>query len=532
MQDDLRRWRTDPYHAIRQGWVFTEDEHPPPGVLPIRPMPAKPYIEAFCALWMASPLMILAKSRQMMASWVLAYLTLWWGLTHDGAHGLFQGKRQDDVAAIGTKGLLGRARFIRQHLPPFLGLPEVGRQSDTAETYANGTTIEAIPEGQNIIRSKVISVLGLDEAAFHDDPEGSWNAALPAARGGGRVTAVTTPNGHAFPYRQSEPGRRWEDWRNWPELIPGMYTYRNSSGVQLVALHYTADEDERTTEAQSRRRMGYTNSQSYRRENELDFSISAGLGVYTSQWSPAVHVIDRYEPDPLAPIWRGWDPGYNGQSVSWGQFNVKGQLVWFDQVIYRAVPLSRVIQEVKLRTARYLGGSGAHDRIGYDDRYTPLQPQVIDVGDPAAGQHNASGDTVLAELMTHGIRLQVKPTTGRAVGMIEQVRRLLLPRSDGTPGMLVARNVDEMSHVIAGFGGGYHYAETKDGRATSDVPHKDGFYDHMFDSWKYLVDWAEPIRSASPAESGLEADWWKDQDAGVGAELAGEGAFADLDWSS
>lgn len=529
MDAERRAFFAHPWAAIERRWVFTEDEHPPPGVLAVRSLPPKHYIEALVTLWLESPLMIVCKSRQVMASWVFAYLTLWWALTHEASHCLFQGKRQQDVAAIGTKGLLGRARFIRRNLPAFLGLPEVGKESDTAETYANGSTLEAIPEGENIIRSKVISVLAMDEAAFHETPAATWNAALPAAKGGGRVCAITTPDGQGFPYREADPARPWDDWRKWPELVPGFHTYRTDRGVQLVALHFTADEDERTPEAQSRRREGYTSTTAYRREHELDFSIAGGLGVFASEFSRAVHVIDTYTPDPLSPIWRGWDPGYNGQAVCWAQFNHKGQLVWFDQVLYRAVPLGRVIQEVKLRTAKWLGDAARP--VGFDERYTHLAAEVMDVGDPAAGQHHASGDTVTAELLTHGVRLRTKVTSGRKVGLVEQVRRLLLPRSDGSPGLLVAMNTNEMRHVVAGFGGGYRYAETREGRATADIPLKDGFYDHVFDAFQYLVDWAEPIRPASPAESGLEKDWWLDKDAGVGAELAAtDGYEASLDW--
>jgi hypothetical protein len=529
MSADKLAFRAHPWHAIQQRWVFTEDEHPPPDTLPVRPMPPKPYIEALVALWLESPLMILCKSRQVMASWVFAYLTVWWALTHEGAHCLFQGKREKDVAATGTKGLLGRARFIRRHLPAFVCLPDLGRESDTAETYGNGSTLEAIPEGEDIIRSKTISTATLDEIAFYNDPAATWNAALPAAKGGGRVCGITTPDGQGFPYREADAGRLWDDWRKWPELVPGLHTYLTSRGVQLVALHYTADEDERTPEAQAKRREGYTSVQAYRRENELDFSISGGLGVFVSEFSPAVHVIETYKPDPLLPIWRGWDPGYNGQAVSWGQFNHRGQLVWFDQVIYRAVPLVRVIQEVKLRTAKWLGEAARP--VGFDDRYTKLAAEVIDVGDPAAGQHHASGDTVLDELLRHGIRLQVKVTTGRGVGMIEQVRALLLPRSDGSPGLLVARTTPEMQHVLAGLGGGYRYADTKEGRATSDTPLKDGFYDHIFDGFKYLVDWAQPIRAASPSdEVGPDKDLWLDKDTGVGADLATTDGYGYSSW--
>jgi hypothetical protein len=474
---DRRAVFAHPFEAIKRGWVITLDEKPPEGVPAIRPLPAKEYIEAITELWMQSPKGLLGKSRQPLVSWVFAWLELW------------------DALAI----------------------PRMSVENDKMESFANGSTIEAIPEGAAIVRGKVPSSMFMDEIAFHETAEDNWNAAVPSAK---KLWGVSTPNGHEFMYRQGDRGRPWDKWREWPEAMRGLYGYVNKDDIQLAFLHYTADEDRCTVEWQTDAAKGYTNSRDRLRELEGDFSLAAGIGVYANDFSRSRHVISSYEPDPQSPIYRGWDFGYNGQAVGWYQFNHNGQLVWFDQVILKAVALPRVIQEVKSRTLRWLqGGQHAADDNKHHLGITMLKPdaQVYDYGDPSGESHNTRGQTDAALMSQHGMMLRSKPTSGRKRDLVEQGRKLLLPRSDGKPGLLIAENVEEMDDVVAGFGGGYHYDKPKEGKAEKEIPAKDGLYDHIFDQYQYVVDNISPIRFGS-YETEPDPDWWRDMEPGVGQD--------------
>lgn len=502
----------DPWHAVKQGWVITLDEKPPEGVAPMRPMPADEYLEAVTRLWMQSTRGMLCKTRQLMVTWLFAWLHLWEAIARPGSHCLFQGKRLDDVDAGNEHRMLGRARFIRKHLPIWLQ-PEVVSENTTSETYANKSCLEAIPEGGDVIRSKAPSSVVMDELAFHEAGENAWNAANACAK---RQWGITTPNGHEFVYRQAEMGRPWDDWRKWPSVMRGLHGYVNAKGVQLVFLSWEADPKRCTVEADASRRAGYTNVRDFLREQMGDFSLAEGLGVYANEFSQAVHVIPQYRPDPMSPVYRGWDFGYNGQSVAFFQTNHLGQLVWFDQIILKAVPLERVIQEARRRTLNWLGTSPM--TIGMDHLTTRVDAQVMDYGDPSGEAHNTNGQTDAATLSKHGIRLISKPTTGRKRDLVENIRALLLPRSDGKPALLVAKNSPEMDHVVAGFSGGYHYAKPPEGKAEKELPHKDGLYDHVFDAAQYAVDNISPIRFGRPADE-PDPDWWREPEPGIGQEL-------------
>jgi hypothetical protein len=70
--------------------------------------------------------------------------------------------------------------------------------------------------------------------------------------------------------------------------------------------------------------------------------------------------------------------------------------------------------------------------------------------------------------------------------------------------LVVARNSAEMTHVIAGLAGGYHYGKAKEGKAEKEIPEKDGFYDHIFDSAQYAIDIIKPIQYAAPSDETLD----------------------------
>ena len=508
-------FRADPWYAIERGWVITQDEHPPEGVPAVRPFPAKDSLRATMVMMLTEQRGMMAKTRQLMITWLVAWLLLWDAITVEGRLNIIQGKRLDDVMAKGQKSVLGRIRFMRKHLPAFLQ-PEVLEENMTSESYANGSTIEALPEGGAVVRSRTPSRMLMDEVCFHESGESNWNAANPAA---GWLWAVSTPNGHEFLWRQADRDRPWDDWRSWPKLRAGLHGYKSKNGIMLAFLSWESEPERCTPEAAESRRKGYTSERDFMREQMGSFSIYAGVGVYSNEFREDTHVIAKYVPNPMAPIVRGWDFGYNGQAVGFYQMNALGQLVWFDLIILKHVGLPVVAQEAVRRMGVYHSVTKQRKFIGADGQGTIIGPVVNDYGDPAGEAHDAQGETVAAVLSRHDIHVRSKPTTGRKKHLVEQVRMLLMPRSDGTPGILLARNSPEMEHAIAGFNGGYHWGPPKEGRAEKEVPHKDGFYDHIFDQLQYAVDHVAPLRPAWKEDSPQGNIWWREESIGVGNEV-------------
>jgi len=515
---DWARYASDPWLMVKDQIIITQDEHPDTGVEVERPMPATSDLESVYRLMKAEPRGLMCKTRQLMVTWIAAFILLTDAIFHDGRHNIAQGKRLDDVKAQGDKGLMGRMRFMRKRLPDYLK-PQITSQDTTTESYSNGSTIEVIPEGGAIIRSRVPSMMVMDELAFHESGEENWNSANPAAAW---LWGVTTPNGHEFIYRQADTGKPWDEWRSWPEIARGLHGYRNRSGVMLAFFDWSSLEERCTPEADAKRRRGYTNINQFMREQMGDFSLHEGLGVFANEFKKDTHVIPHYTVDVRLPLYRGWDTGYNGQAVSFWQINHRAQLVHFDQIILKAVPLGVVAQEAIRRTMQHLSTTLQRVKEARRDEMQGLY-QIVDFGDPAAEAHHASGESDVMVLMTHGIRMLSKVTTGRKGDLVEQVRSQLLYRTDGSPGMIIAKNSPEMDHVVAGYLGGYRYAKPKEGRAEKHIPHKDGFYDHIFDSVQYPIDHLRPIQPIVPEDP---LDRMPTVEPGVGSDLAYGGGWA------
>jgi hypothetical protein len=526
---EVRQFRKDPFWAIQAGYVLTEDEHASAGESAQKPFPPAPHIEALAKVVMGSPIGMVMKSRQLMMSWFFCWLVLWEATVNSGRLCVAQGKREEDVAAKGTKALMGRIRYMRRNLPKHLQ-PIIVEEAKTTEVYANGSTIMGIPQGEDVIRSLTASFVFMDELSRHPQGEAAWTAALPTVRGGGRLWGVSTPNGREFCYDQADKRLPWDAWEKWPSVMQGLHGYKNVNGVQLVALHYTADPLKRTTEYQEMARRGYTNANLYRQENELDFSLQPGDPVF-AEFEDGRHVLkSNYVPNPAMPIYTGWDFGYNGNSVSFFQHNASGQLVWFDQIIFKRVALPDVCRHVQ---RRLLWAMGRHDNNApekveevplYDMEGKAIDgarlartanvARSVDVfyfGDPSGEATNNKGDSDRSTLLTFGMNLRTRATVGRKRDLVEQLRAMLMARSDGTPGLIISPGPSmEMRYVVEGFKGGYRYPERKMGRADKQLPDKDGFYDHIFDSAQYAIDHIRPIRAAVIDEVGEGGDWWKD----------------------
>ncbi len=513
MMAERRAFAADPWWAIERGYVLTQDEKPGEGEAAVRPLSPDPYLHEMLLTMRANRRGLMGKSRQMKMSWLFTWFLAWDAITQPARLNIFQGKRQDDVSARGWKGLLGRARFMRQHLPPWLQ-PDVLKEDTLIETYANGSALEALPEGEDIVRSRVPSRMFLDEICFQESGEKNWNAANPAADW---MWGVSTPNGHEFKYRQADPGRRWDDWRTWPLLnpdVPALHGYLSKRGVMLVFLHYTADPDERTPEAQAKRRSGYTTERDMLREQEGNYSLPTGLPVWGNEFDRRTHVIERYNPDIKLPLYRGWDFGYTGQACGFYQITQDGQIVWFDLVFAKMVALQRIAQEVLKRSAIYAGRQPTIAKL--DGSTWNVQPDWNDWGDPSADAHHTDGETDTAILSRFGITLRTVATSGKKTDLVDNVRTHLLNRADGKPGLILAMNSAEMEHAVAAMEGGYRYEEPKEGKAEKAVPFKDGFSDHIADQLQYFVAGIRPPRSGRVTTA--KKDWWKDPVLGVGQE--------------
>lgn len=185
--------------AKRDPWVFlthfcyTIDSHDRDN--PKKLFPNRPYLQELTYLWTKYPLIVIAKSRQMLATWLFVCLYLWEAITYQGRLIFLQSKREEDAIGSHTAatGLLGRTRFVLEHLPPELK-PIFKATANKIEFPDRNSTIWAIPQGPDVIRQHTASGILSDEMAFQYLAEDTYTSAIPTIENGGKFTAISTAN--------------------------------------------------------------------------------------------------------------------------------------------------------------------------------------------------------------------------------------------------------------------------------------------------------------------------------------------------
>jgi len=210
--------RSAQYFIFDAQVVKTKDEHDP--VTPVKLIPDKMYLRVMldCLLLTAgliepakaryamdggipvadfynTGMLAIEKSRQVLATWLLAGYCLWRAKFQAHQLILWQSKKEDDAANVvyDKEPHIARISFMESNLPRALqdGIFPKGASRCNLR-FPLGSRIWGIPEGADIIRSNTPSVLVADEAAFQPEFASAKDAAMPAIKGGGQLIAVSS----------------------------------------------------------------------------------------------------------------------------------------------------------------------------------------------------------------------------------------------------------------------------------------------------------------------------------------------------
>jgi hypothetical protein len=179
-------------------WVSTKDEHD--SLHPVKRFPDKPYVHEVFREIEAAEILFLPKSRQLMITWICCMFCLW--LAKAFAHRLIyvQSKKEEDAASLVFSGGksknwdVARISFMEAHLPDWLQDAPEPSSAPSRLVYPNGSVIQAIPQGGDMVRSKVPSLVFSDEAAFQPEFADAYTAMLPICKQGGKLVAVSSAN--------------------------------------------------------------------------------------------------------------------------------------------------------------------------------------------------------------------------------------------------------------------------------------------------------------------------------------------------
>lgn len=195
--DTLVRCAADGLFWLR--FVQTRDEADPD--VPVKPFPVHlEYIREVWKILCDRQRVVIAKSRQMLISWVLCAFCVWRARFTPHQYIIWQSQKEPDAnimvsLAGGDKdtGYLGRMQFIERNLPTWLQVRV--KPSEGILNYPNGSRIQALPGGANQVRGKVPSLIIEDEFAFQEEARGVYTAVNPLIQKATKFIAVSTPNG-------------------------------------------------------------------------------------------------------------------------------------------------------------------------------------------------------------------------------------------------------------------------------------------------------------------------------------------------
>lgn len=185
----------------------TRDEADP--LESIKPFPL--YLEYPKALWKVleeKQKVVIAKSRQMLVSWILACFVVHWARYRPNQAIYWQTKGWEDAVGMVCMpggGFEGRCQFIENHLPSWMQVDY--KPSEGRIQYPNGSIIQALSGGADKIRGKTASIYVSDEFAHQEDQAGVYTAVAPLIQKGAKAIFCSTPNGAMNTYATLFHGR-------------------------------------------------------------------------------------------------------------------------------------------------------------------------------------------------------------------------------------------------------------------------------------------------------------------------------------
>lgn len=249
----LRCKKSFPYFLFK--YVKTKDQHTP--LNPIKPFPRKKYLEVLAREFQHGPdVQYVAKSRQLLVSWLMCAKTVWRIQFYAHSEVFFQSKKEGDAAAMiyDTTPQAARMSFIMVSLPDWLQICLV-KDGDEEKivpypldqrtfTYGrimlpNGSMCQALAQGAAQVEGKVPSEFFGDEASLQEEWRASQAALVPCIANGGRAIIVGTMRMPSdFGYEISTAADVNPD-----SEMRGIARFKSRSGIASIRVHYSADPE-------------------------------------------------------------------------------------------------------------------------------------------------------------------------------------------------------------------------------------------------------------------------------------------------
>lgn len=454
MSDHLNEPGIDRAHLILflTHMVKTQDEHDPVSPFKKLPIETKPYLIKTAIDWLENPKMIIAKSRQVMVTWLFAAIFLWDTMFRKGRLNIIISRKEEDADKILTriKGIYLRLPSKLQEFAPANYSPhgEIGAYCKL-EFPSNDSKILGLSQDPNAIRSNTASNIFSDEMAFQERARETYTAMKPTIDGGGRIVCVSTPNGKEFFYKMF---------------------HDKTNGFKKLKIHYSMDlrKDGGWIE---KAREGM-DEDAWQQEQEINFTKAGGRAMFP-EFSIKIHV-KKLQVVTGRPLLCGIDFGFRHPALVIAQISDKDQLC----ALYEWMPSN-------IDVLTFGKGCLLTLKRQFPWHFYRRRQMIEWYCDPAGHQRNDKSEMTSIQILRNKLSIFCRSKRISLHDGISIVRQQLLRRSDATPGLLI--DSDNCPLLIEGFQGGYEEQKPKEGLASREVPISDDTYSHTMDALRYIA---------------------------------------------
>jgi len=174
----------DPNYFINN---YARISHPIDGLIPFK---TYPYQTDLLTDFNDYRFNVILKARQLGISTIAAAYIVWMMLFH----------RDKNILVMATKfktasNLVKKVKAIMKNVPGWLRISEISIDNRASFELSNGSQIQAASTSGDAGRSEALSLLVIDEAAHVESLDELWAGLYPTISTGGRVIALSTPNG-------------------------------------------------------------------------------------------------------------------------------------------------------------------------------------------------------------------------------------------------------------------------------------------------------------------------------------------------
>ena len=183
IREETKTCMTDPIYFMRK---YVKIQHPHKGTIPFD---LYSFQEDTLDKFHDNRYLLILKSRQLGITTLVAAYSLWMMIFQSDKSILIISTKQEI-----SKEIITKVRFANDHLPSWLKVIAI-EDNRLSLRLKNGSNIQATSSATDAGRSKALSLLVIDEAAFVLEAEEIWRSAYSTLSTGGRAIVLSTPNG-------------------------------------------------------------------------------------------------------------------------------------------------------------------------------------------------------------------------------------------------------------------------------------------------------------------------------------------------